>query len=285
MIWLWLSIASSTGLFLLFEFIQKKQIALFPSIVVNYIVCSISGNILLNDKHIFSSEITNYPEWYYLAAMGGLFIVTFFLMGYATASEGASKSSVASKMSVVVPVLVSILVMKQIGSWMQGVGIFLGLVSVFFITKKQGVKLLDSKPALLLAVFMGSGMVDAGLNLLAYKFGIINQSETFISTFIFSCAGAIGILLLVYNKLNQLNWQSASIGVVLGLVNFCSLLCVFKALEAFKNNTANYWMLNNIGVVVSSTLLSVLLFQRKLDRNNYIGLAIAILAIISLNIK
>jgi multidrug transporter EmrE-like cation transporter len=68
------------------------------------------------------------------------------------------------------------------------------------------------------------------------------------------------------------------------LVNFFSLYCVFKALQSFQGHTAYYWMLNNIGVVLLSTLVSVLVFKRKLDNYNYIGLGLAIFAIVLLNI-
>jgi multidrug transporter EmrE-like cation transporter len=59
---------------------------------------------------------------------------------------------------------------------------------------------------------------------------------------------------------------------------------VFKALDYYADNTAYYWMLNNIGIVLLSTGVSVFMFKRRLDKANYIGLGLAVLAIVLLNI-
>ena len=289
MIWLILSIVASTGLFVVFELIQKLDIYLFPAIVVNYLVCSICGNLLLGESQIFQSSTVQHPGFYYMLFMGGMFIGAFFLMGSATSKAGSAKASVASKMSVIVPVLAAMFLLGQQSTLLQISGIAVGLVCVYFITKR------DSKAAensgshalLLVLVFIGSGLVDTGLNFLSHFFEKSHaNSAVFISTFIFSAAFVLGLLVYVFKVRKNQNLRAKELwaGLILGLVNFFSLYCVFKALDYYSNHTAYYWMLNNIGVVLFSTAVSVFMFKRQLDKANYIGLGLAVLAIVLLNL-
>ena len=289
MIWLILSVIASTGLFVVFELIRKQGINLFPTIVVNYLVCSVCGNLLLGQQHLFRVETLDQEGFPYLLFMGALFIGAFFLMGLATANAGSAKSSVASKMSVILPVLAAVVILKQDTNTIQIIGILIGLLCVYFITKRNRNN--ENSHAghtwLLLLVFIGSGLVDTGLNFLSHFF---SQSHTefpiFSSTFVFTSAFILGFLIYMFKvrKTQSLGKNEVIAGIGLGLINFFSLFCVFKALDVYASNTAHYWMLNNIGVVLLSTLVSVFLFKRKLDKSNYIGLALAIVAIVLLNL-
>lgn len=289
MIWLILSIIASTGLFVIFELIRKLKINLFPAIVSNYFVCLVCGNVLLGEDYIFQSNTLDHGGFPYMIFMGGMFIGTFFLMGQATSKAGSAKSSVASKMSVIVPVMAAILLLGQPSTDFQIVGIFVGLICVYFITKRNGTsaKKGSSHALLLLLVFIGSGLVDTGLNFLSYYFGDSHaNSPVFISTFIFTVAFIFGVLiyLVKVRKTQTIAKPELLAGLVLGLVNFFSLYCVFKALDSYADNTAYYWMLNNIGIVLLSTGISVFMFKRRLDKANYIGIGLAVLAIVLLNI-
>ena len=287
--WLILSVLASTGLLVIFELTQKQGAKLFPVIIVNYLVCAICGNALLGPLHIFQSSTITHPAFYYMLFMGFMFIGTFFLMGTATARAGSSKASVASKMSVIVPVSASIILLNQPTSTLQIIGILIGLLCVYFITKqsKKNPSLEPNHALILLFVFIGSGLVDTGLNMLSHFFDKAHSnSPVFIATFIFTIAFILGLsayIVLMRGKY-KLSVKELLFGILLGLVNFFSLYCVFKALQSFQGHTAYYWMLNNIGVVLLSTLVSVLVFKRKLDNYNYIGLGLAIFAIVLLNI-
>ena len=65
---------------------------------------------------------------------------------------------------------------------------------------------------------------------------------------------------------------------MLGTVNFFSTVCIYKALHVFANVV--FFPVYNIGVVCLSALAGWLLFKEKLSWKNYLGLAIAIVAVI-----
>lgn len=109
MIWLILSILLSTSLFVAFKLFERFQVDLFSAIIVNYFTCFVLGNVYLGHRHILNIDTLNAEGFWPIIAMGSLFIGTFFMMGTATQKVGASMSSMASKMSVVIPVFVAVL--------------------------------------------------------------------------------------------------------------------------------------------------------------------------------
>jgi uncharacterized membrane protein len=59
---------------------------------------------------------------------------------------------------------------------------------------------------------------------------------------------------------------------------------MFGAIGAYKGQTAWFFALNNIGVVWVSTLISILFFKEKISRSGYVGLMLAALAVLLMNI-
>jgi drug/metabolite transporter (DMT)-like permease len=135
----------------------------------------------------------------------------------------------------------------------------------------------------LLLVFLGSGMVDTGLNLVKHNFGNDVDDYT-ISTVVFGGAGVIGLTLMLFQKGKLPDWKEILGGVVLGCTNYASLIAMFGAIGAYKGQTAWFFAVNNIGVVWVSTLISILFFKEKISKAGYVGLILAALAVLLMNI-
>ena len=277
MIWLILSIVFSTSLFLAFKLFGRFQVDLFSAIIVNYFTCFVLGNIYLGKNHLLQIETFEAQGFWPIVSMGSLFIGTFFLMGTATQKVGASMSSMASKMSVVIPVFVAVLFFKETLHFQQWIGILLSIFAVILISlKDEGGMHFDW---ILILVFLGSGMVDTGLNLLK------NAQYTFfdsvkMSTLLFAGAFICGLfLILIQPKLiAHLNLKSSIGGVLLGTANFLSLVVMFEGIAAFDGKTSLFFTINNIGVVCASAAVGVLM-KEKLSKKGFIGLGLALMAI------
>ena len=108
MIWLFLSVLLSTMLFVAFKLFSKFSINVFSAIFFNYLTCFILGNVYLGSQHILHVSVIHEEGFFPIICMGMMFIGTFFLMGVSTHKSGAALSSMVSKMSVVLPVLVAV---------------------------------------------------------------------------------------------------------------------------------------------------------------------------------
>ena len=95
-----------------------------------------------------------------------------------------------------------------------------------------------------------------------------------------------GIILVVYELIcGKSKWQTKSLvgGMVLGVTNFFSTYCIFHAMCCFDN--VILFPIYNIGVVSLTGLIGWLLFKEKLTWKNYLGLAIALIAVVLISVR
>jgi multidrug transporter EmrE-like cation transporter len=69
-------------------------------------------------------------------------------------------------------------------------------------------------------------------------------------------------------------------GVILGIPNYFSIYFLLVAIKSFSLKSAFVFGINNIGIVLLSTLLSVIIFQEKLSSINKFGVLVSVLSII-----
>ncbi len=103
--------------------------------------------------------------------------------------------------------------------------------------------------------------------------------------FIYFVSFLFGVLLVAYDLIkgkSKWQWKSALGGLVLGTVNFFSTCCIYQAMRVFDNVVL--FPIYNIGVVCLSALSGWLLFKEKLTWKNYLGLAIAIIAVLLITV-
>lgn len=282
MIYLLLSIAASTLLFIIFKLFNVFKINTFQAIVVNYAVACICG-VMSYDSVINTNEIVN-SKWFYGAiGLGFLFITVFNLMALTAQKNGLSVASVASKMSVIIPIIFGIYMYNESAGLQKIIGIILALVAVYLASVKSKSTLnFKNNLALPLLVFIGSGIIDTSIKYIETMYVPENGIPIFSAT-IFSFAFAMGILMVIYNiirKQFQFDYKSVIGGLALGIVNYYSIYFLLKALNTEGNESSTLFTINNVGIVMISTLVGLLAFKETISRKNWIGIGLAVIAII-----
>lgn len=69
-------------------------------------------------------------------------------------------------------------------------------------------------------------------------------------------------------------------GIVLGIPNYYSIFFLIKALQNKNFESSELFTFNNVGVVILSTVVGVVLFKERLSKKNLIGVALAIIGIV-----
>ena len=288
LVYLLLSVALSSGIFMVFKAVGRLKLELFPVVVINYLTCFLLGNLLLGSEHVLNSEIIQLPGFFPTASMGLIFVGTFVLMGYSTQKAGASMSAMASKMSVVIPVLVAVIFLgESIG--IKGVaGVILALVSVYLVStgSESGLGSMGRFDPVLLLVFLGSGMVDTGLNLIKYAdFKGFNNLQ--FASITFGGAAVVALMVSVF-QLNrwklffrQGSFKGIVLGVLLGTINYFSIVAMYAAIDAYQGKTGVFFTLNNIGVLLLTIFLGYFLGE-KYNSKTLVGVFFAIIAILLL---
>ena len=282
MIYLLLSILASTAIFVVFKLFNRFRINTFQAIVANYATACICGLISYKSP-INTSEIFN-SKWFLGAILlGFLFISVFNLMALTAQRNGLSVASVASKMSVVIPVVFGLYVYNESVSFQKVFGIILALIAVY-LTAIKAKSSISLKQGLFLPfiLFLGSGVIDASIKYLETTYVPKNGIPIFSAT-IFGCAALIGLLILAYKAIKQsfkLEIKNVLGGIVLGVINYYSIVFLLKALQFKGLESSTLFTVNNVAIVMVSTLVGLFLFSESISKKNWIGISLAIVSIL-----
>ncbi|APY07459.1 hypothetical protein BWZ20_03710 [Winogradskyella sp. J14-2] len=278
MIFLLLSILSSTAIFVLFKLFKNYNINTLQAIVFNYITASSCG-ILFYNKNIEILDFI-YELWFYVAlALGFLFISIFNVMALTAQKNGLSVASVASKMSVIIPVLFGIMVYKESAGFYKVLGIFLALVAVLLasIKPKSNIKLTKTI-YLPIILFFGSGIIETSVN----HFAPDGDMPLFLAI-IFASAGIIGLVSVWIKSMKAkqpFKTKTIPFGFALGVVNYCSMYFLLKALRVEGFESSAVFTINNVAIVALSCLIGLIIFKEAISYKNWIGIGLAMVSII-----
>ena len=283
MIYLLLSILSSTLIFVVFKLFDRFKVNTFHAIVVNYIVACTCG-IFVYDAPLEIEKIVSNGWFVYTVLLGLLFIVIFYLMALTTQRNGLSVVSVATKMSLVVPVIFGLIYYKESLGHFKFIGIILALIAVFLasIKSRRGIKIRRSTLIFPLLVFIGSGIIDTSLKYLEDTHVAENDVAIFSST-IFGSAAVIGILFLGIRMVQgKFKFAAKNVigGIFLGIPNFFSVYFLVLALRSDVLESSGIFTVNNVAVVLTSTLVGILLFKEELSAKNWLGIGLAVISIV-----
>jgi len=283
MIALPLSIICATYLVLCFKYFEKFGIENLQAITFNYIVCVITG--VLVSREVPDVAVVIHKAWFPFAAfLGCCFFCIFNLMGYVANNIGVTVASVASKLSMVIPVTVAVFLYHDLFSPLKIIAVILALIAVYLssITEESHEKHLEVRGLILaFVIFIGSGLDDSLVNYASVKLMGDDEFNAF-NIAIFSFAALCGIVSVAFQGIfskKTIPLKAIAGGIALGIPNYFSLLFLMEALRIPGWHSSVIFPINNLGIVVLTAVCAFLLFKEQFSRVNLIGIAIAIIAI------
>ncbi|MCK6607748.1 MAG: DMT family transporter [Flavobacterium sp.] len=281
MIYLLLSILFNAVLFVIVKLFAKFNIDALQALVVNYFVAFLVGLFFL-DTSIVPNEIMNENWFKGSILLGFVFISTFYATTLTSQRNGLSVASVASKMSVIIPISLGVILYNEHLGIIKIIGIALALIAVYFTSKKETGEVQQASNLLYpILVFFGAGTIDASLKYLQTFHVPSNQIGLF-SSVTFFCAFSVGILTILFLTLRgkiQFSGRNILGGIALGLPNYFSLYFLVKMLEAKAFESATLFTIHNISIVLVSTFVGILFFKEKISIRNAFGIGLALFAL------
>lgn len=282
MIYLLLSIIASTLIFIIFKLFEKFGINTLQGIVVNYFTACLFG-LWSYDAPIQVNEILE-SKWLLGAiGLGFLFIAIFNIMAMTAQRNGLSVASVASKMSVIIPVVFGIYVYNEGVGFQKIIGIILALCSVYLTSVKPKTSDNITKGLWLpILLFFGSGVIDTSIKYIETTYLPENGIPIFSAT-IFAFAFIIGSSILIvkaFKKPIKFQFKTLLGGSLLGITNYFSIYYLLKALNHESLESSTLFTVNNVAIVMVSTLLGLFIFKEKISKTNWLGISLAIISIV-----
>ena len=267
-------------LIIVFKMFEKYKVDNLQALIVNYITAGFCSYLFLETD--FSLNYILESDWlYHSMIIGTLFIIIFNFYAFGIQKAGVAVTTVANRMSLIIPVCAALILYPEENTFtlLKGIAFFLALTGIYLSSTKGGKLSFDKKYLwLIILVFVGQGISDSIFNDFAQKFP--NEGNYLFFMVLFFMASISGILILSGRSIrtrSPLQLKSIFWGVIFGIPNFFSLVFLLKALGSISSSIV--FPLVGMGVVISSSLIGLLLFQEKLTRSNWIGILLSICAI------
>ncbi|WP_370624063.1 EamA/RhaT family transporter [Tenacibaculum sp. AHE15PA] len=272
----------SSLIFVIFKLFDVFKINTSQAIVVNYII-ALSFGLFTSKVSLSIAQIPEEPWFLGAFCLGFLFITIFNVMGITAQKNGLSVASVAGKMSVVIPVVAGVFIYKESVGFVKISGILMALVAVYLSSAKSDISPVKFKNLIYpLLLFIGSGTIDAGLKYTETTYVSEGAVPMFLAT-IFGCAFLLGCLFMITQILKgSFKFQSKNIlgGIALGIPNYYSMEFLLKALQTEGLESSTLFTINNVSIVILTTVFALAFFKEKLIKKNWIGIGLAVISIL-----
>ncbi len=284
MIYLILAIIISTSIVITFRLFSRYNIDNLHAITANYLVAAIFSFSIHPGAYSFA-ELPAKNWFLFSCIIGVTFILTFFLFALSAQKVGVAITSVISKMSVVIPVFIGIMLYSEPLTPFKMAGILIALVAFYLTFKKKSNSRIDYRLLILpILLFLGNGTNDSLTKHATTKLpGFGNDFMLFLGvvfTVGFIAGAAIWLVSLIRKKTasSQISAKSILAGTWLGLLNFGSSYFFIVALGYFDSSV--FFPIFNVSIVGLSALSGFFLFREKLLPVNWFGIFLAVCAII-----
>ncbi|MCV9927246.1 EamA family transporter [Flavobacterium sp. LS1R49] len=276
MLFLILSILCSVSVGVLFKISRKYDTSNIQIVAYNYIFALILCYIS------FSPDITTVTKaapWNLYILIGVLLPSIFLFLALSIKHMGIVKTDAAQRLSLFIPILAAWLLFKEEFNTLKITALLIAFPALLLILNKRSEKA-NNKWIYPAIVLLGFGVIDILFKQIATYTALPYTTSLFI---IFGISMTIMILVVTYKvlfKKAQLNARNILFGGLIGILNFGNILFYLKAHKEFADNPSTVFAGMNMGVIVIGSLTGILIFKEKQSKMNYIGLFLALIAIV-----
>lgn len=217
--------------------------------------------------------------WTIYIPLGILLPTIFLVLAAAIKQAGIVKTDAAQRLSLFIPILAAWLLFKEDFSAFKIAALCIGFPALICIlSKPESVKQANWQyPAL---VLIGYGVIDILFKQIAIQTNLPYTTSLFV-VFALAFGIMIGVCLYdLFNKKSLFHFKNVILGGLIGLLNFGNILFYLKAHQIFADNPSTVFAGMNLGVIVLGSLVGIIFFKEKLSKINYLGLILALVAIV-----
>jgi len=261
----------------LFRYFERYDVALFPAIAINYAVAFACGLMLHPPWSAGDISLLWMPS----AVLGVLFVSIFSLQGLSAQRAGAARTTIAGRMSLVITLLGIVFLFHERIAPLSILGIVIALAGLLLTTETGAGGRNERSWMLPLLIFLGCGAADVIVNA-AQRVRTTSLNEAAFTTMCFGGASTVSAMVLaIRGPRSALSHHRTWIGgIVLGIVNYASLLFLVLALGEGDLPASSIFPLMNIAAILFATAAGILLFKERLSVRQWIGIACCITALV-----
>jgi len=308
MIYLFLAIICSSSIALIFKYSEGNEMNRYAVTSTNYFTAFTASLLMILFKpsikyYTMNTSITNFINEFtavilknngsfsqgasfswavLLGVIGGVFFFLSFIYYQKSVGEnGAAISGTFGKLGILVPMIFSVVIWKEIPGFLQWVGIFMALFSIVFVNLSSKKDSLSKKSInlTLILLFLFGGMAEFQ-NKLFQQYALTEYKDVFLF-FIFLMAFFLSLYFVIKSK-QKIMKKDLLIGFLVGIPNLFSSYFLIMALSNVPTSIA--FPIYSAGSIIFISLGEVILYKEKLSKKNQFAIFVVILALILINI-
>jgi drug/metabolite transporter (DMT)-like permease len=282
MIYILFSISCSVTVAVLLKLARRYKINVLQAVMWNYLAAILLSMLFfkpqLHDLSVAPSQIS--------LALGILLPLLFLVLAASVRNIGIVKTDIAQRLSLFIPIIASIFIFKEQFDNYKIAGLAIGFLAIILtLVRKTQTNAAPYAFVYPLLVFVGFGLIDVLFKKLALDITIPYTTALLV---IFCISFVVALLILTYlvlikkQKIQLINFIC---GMVLGTFNFGNILFYMKAHRSMAANPSTVFAAMNMGVIVAGSLIGILIFKEKVSKLNYLGIALALAAILFITLS
>ncbi|MDA0837791.1 MAG: EamA family transporter [Planctomycetota bacterium] len=281
MIFLLIHIFFSTAFGLVIKEGQRRKVRLMPLGMVNYVVAG--------SWFTFLCASQGWPEMTAEVAGTGIFggvayIISYFFLVACMGFQGISIPSTLLRLSQLVPVLYAMLCWGETPNPFQGLGLTVFCVAILLLMPGDPRKMRQQKNTREFALMAGLFLVTGFCGVATKRFSAIAPTEMrgVFLMFLFGTTAVIGLGILLVRR-EMPNRTELVLGALLGICNLVGNNYIVLALEALGGIVV--FPVGSAVAILITACLAVLIWKETISRKAWIGIGLASLSVMLINLK
>lgn len=285
MIFLLLCILCNVFLAVIFKYFAHFGVNNLYAIIINYFVCVIASSIFLGEFTIPYDLLDK--EWLTMSLLlASLFIVGFNVLALSFQKAGVALTIIIQKMSLVIPSAFAIALYGESLPVLKILGMVAAIIAIVLVNlpNKKGTEEIKLGLGILMLpilTFLLSGIIEIILFYTEASGKLKGDDIQFTATS-FGLAGLMGLIYSFKDMILSRRWiniKDVVGGVILGLPNYLTIyLLVYLLAKGWDGSVL--FPLNNIGILICTSLVGVILFREQLESKKLAGLILGGVAIL-----
>ncbi|NOZ21646.1 MAG: hypothetical protein GXP25_11245 [Planctomycetes bacterium] len=281
MIWLALAIFLSTAFAQVMKWAVARGCSTPQVAAINYVIASGSAALvgyLINGLHYDRTLLS-------IGILGGVsYAVAVVAIFNVIRLAGVAVTGTLMRISTMVAVVGAIFLFREMPNVAQWIGIGL-TVATFLVLKPAKGKYIETKKGWALPVNVMLVILGNGTGFLAWKmtqaYGCGGQLHEFQSLLfgipMLTCAVESGA------RRDGITRPAVVIGIILGLVNFCSVRCSLQGIQSIP--AVVFFPIYSCGGLILNAVVAAVLWRERMSKRTIAGIAIAAVALLLMNLR
>lgn len=246
-------------------------------LTMNYIVCAVLAALFCDAEQTFGA-----PGLTRALSLGGingvLYLAGFILMQINIPRNGVVLSSIFQKLGLLVPIVISVIVYRELPSFLQGTGFLLAVAAIILMNYQKDAGSAGFKLGLF-GMLLACGMAESMSKI--FKEAGVPELEPQFLFFTFASAMVLCFVCMITKK-QRIGFPELFFGTLIAIPNFFSSKFLLGALESLP--AVIVFPVFSVGTILVVTLAGVLAFRERIIKQQWIAISMILVALVLLNI-